>query len=227
MRLSAAPVIATPPASTVDRMRKHAMQLHSREQAPKEGGQSSGASSPAKWAPTLTGFLQFLVDSREVYGVMEEQVERIPALSQLRDTGLERVEALNRDIEWLRHQAGPEALPVPEVSERAIAYTELLRSSEVEGSEPIYLCHLYNYYFAHTAGGIMIGRSVGKALGIDSSSLYFYQWPRGPVKELLADVKDRIDAMASDWSEAEQQACLDETARAFRFQGALLKSLSG
>ena len=48
-------------------------------------------------------------------------------------------------------------------------------------SIPKFMCHYYNHYFAHTAGGRMIGRRMADNL-LDSTTLKFYQWEGGDVK---------------------------------------------
>ena len=43
------------------------------------------------------------------------------------------------------------------------------------GSDPpVFLCHFYNVYFAHTAGGRMIGAKVASMI-LDSKDLAFYR----------------------------------------------------
>ena len=48
-------------------------------------------------------------------------------------------------------------------------------------SIPKFMCHYYNHYFAHTAGGRMIGRRMADTL-LESTTLKFYQWEGGDVK---------------------------------------------
>ena len=56
-----------------DDMRKVAMKLHTRDQAPKEGQQE--AQTPfTRWEPTSSDYMQFLVDSLEVYQALENIV---------------------------------------------------------------------------------------------------------------------------------------------------------
>ena len=48
------------------------------------------------------------------------------------------------------------------------------------------MCHYYNHYFAHTAGGRMIGRKMAANL-LDGTTLKFYQWESGDVKVRVLD----------------------------------------
>eukprot|EP00983_Pelagomonas_calceolata_P082814 1156024-Pelagomonas_calceolata.AAC.3 len=52
---------------------------------------------------------------------------------------------------------------------------------------PTFICHYYNFYFAHTAGGRMIGSKMSQLL-LDSATLKFYQW-EGDVQEHLDKVR--------------------------------------
>mmetsp|Transcript_17093 Transcript_17093/g.49539 ORF Transcript_17093/g.49539 Transcript_17093/m.49539 type:complete len:251 (+) Transcript_17093:29-781(+) len=195
-------------------MRKAAMALHTRDQAPREGKQK--AEKPmAQWAPTREGYLQFLVDSRVVYAKMEEIVNERPEFEKLRNTGLERVEALNEDIAWFES----EGLPAPEPTDAATGYARDLSAMSV----PAFTCHFYNYYFAHTAGGRMIGKQMSDML-LDGRVLNFYKWD-GDVKEMLDAARREIDAMAAAWSDAEREECLAETAASFKGGGGPMASL--
>ena len=63
---------------------------------------------------------------------------------------------------------------------------------EVSQTEPqVFICHFYNTYFAHTAGGRMIGSKVSQMI-LDNKQLNFYKYD-GEVKELLSQVRDNIN----------------------------------
>jgi hypothetical protein len=51
-------------------MRRIAMSLHTREQAPKEGG-TEAPPKPGPWVPTLNGYARFLAESKVVFGAFE------------------------------------------------------------------------------------------------------------------------------------------------------------
>lgn len=229
-------------------LRPYAMKLHTREQAPKEGRAEApkGHGGPAAWAPTRAGYLQFLVDSRAVYATLESAVEAHTVLAPLRNTGLERVTALDADIRWLSgemmagggdggEQPHPVVPPVGEAGQAYATFLAELSSGVSDGGEdndaaaalPRFLNHFYNYYFAHTAGGRMIGKKMSDML-LDGRELAFYQWEgTDDVKELLAGAAGSIDAIAATWSRAEKDACLEETGNAFKMGGSLLGYLRG
>lgn len=75
--------------------------------------------------------------------------------AEFRNTGLERSESLAKDLEWFKEQG----YVIPEPSVPGVTYAEYLK--ELSEKDPqAFLCHFYNIYFAHTAGGRMIGRKV-------------------------------------------------------------------
>lgn len=142
------------------------MRLHTREQAPKEGEAAAKKMEP--YVTTRADYLAFLVDSQYVYRAMEKMVHEKDELAAYRETGLERVVPLEKDIEFMMSEYG---LSRPEVGQPGRAYVELLETIE---SVPEFMCHYYNFYFAHTAGGRMIGKQMS-ALLLDKKTLEFYK----------------------------------------------------
>lgn len=64
---------------------------------------------------------------------------------------------------------------------------------------PTFICHFYNFYFAHTAGGRMIGKKMSDTL-LDGAKLKFYEW-EGDVQEHLDNVRK---VGASLWAARQQ-----------------------
>ncbi|CAM9317662.1 unnamed protein product [Choristocarpus tenellus] len=216
-------------------MRRAAMKLHTRDQSPREGGQETQGKKFSEWVPTRKGYLQFLVDSREVYNALEEVCQMMPALVAFRDTGLERTAALDKDIAWMLEtyndelgegvEAGVGVGGKPQPSKAGVDYAAFLRKIAAS-SLPAFMCHFYNHYFAHTAGGLMIGRMVAKSC-FDGRTLEFYKWEKngGDVRALLDATRKNIDVMADGWGLEEKEACIAETANSFKFGGALVSSI--
>ncbi|CAM9185194.1 unnamed protein product [Discosporangium mesarthrocarpum] len=113
----------------------------------------------------------------------------------------------------------------PEPTSAGKDYASFLRET-VGSSIPAFMCHFYNHYFAHTAGGLMIGKMVADRC-LDGRTLEFYKWEKwgGDVKALLDEVRKSIDTMAGGWTEEEKEACLGETANSFKYGGALVASI--
>jgi heme oxygenase (biliverdin-producing, ferredoxin) len=87
------------------------------------------------------------------------------------------------------------------------------------------MCHYYNYYFAHTAGGRMIGAQVSKT-ALEGWMGDFYKW-EGNVKELLNGAREKMNGMAAEWSREEKDVCLAETTNTFQYSGSLLRLIVG
>ena len=207
-----------------DELRAYAMKLHTRDQSPREGQQP--ADVPVKlWEPARGNYLKFLVDSLVVYETFESLISEMPQLAVFRNSGLERSEALKKDIEWF-YTFDPSLDPALRSPGRhGPAYASTLRRLAAE-SLPKFICHYYNHYFAHTAGGRMIGKSMSDKL-LSGHLLNFYEWDTtrtksGDVRELLGNVRKSIDEMALTWTAEEKKECVEETMACFQMAGSLV-----
>lgn len=200
----------------VEEMRFVAMKLHTRDQA-REGEKEPEGPPVAKWEPTVEGYLKFLVDSRLVFETLERVVERaaFPEYVEFRNTGLERSECLGKDLEWFKQQGHV----IPEPSSPGVSYVEYLEKLS-EKDPQAFICHFYNTYFAHSAGGRMIGRKVSQKT-LDGKELEFYTW-EGDLSQLLQNVRDRLNNVAESWTRDEKNHCLEETEKSFKFSGSIL-----
>ncbi|CAI9100137.1 OLC1v1037077C1 [Oldenlandia corymbosa var. corymbosa] len=201
----------------VEEMRFVAMKLHTRDQA-KEGEKEPQGQPVAKWEPSIDGYLKFLVDSKLVYDTLEKIVENptFPEYAEFRNTGLERSERLAKDLEWFKEQGHA----IPEPSAPGVSYAQYLE--ELSGKDPqAFICHFYNIYFAHSAGGRMIGKKVAEKL-IDKKELEFYKWD-GDLSQLLQNVRDKLNKVAESWTREEKNHCLEETEKSFKFSGEILR----
>ncbi|CAL5048539.1 unnamed protein product [Urochloa decumbens] len=203
----------------VEEMRAVAMKLHTKDQA-REGEKEPQAPPVAKWEPSVEGYLRFLVDSRLVFKTLEDIVDRaaVPWYAEFRNTGLERSEALKKDLEWFKEQGHA----IPEPSDPGTTYASLLE--ELSEKDPqAFICHFYNVYFAHTAGGRMIGKKVSEKI-LNKKELEFYKW-EGNLSQLLQNVRDKLNQVASSWSREEKDHCLEETEKSFTYSGQLLRHI--
>ena len=82
-------------------LRGAAMRLHTRIQAPREGQAPEPSRPKEKHVTSLDDYLHFLVDSQAVYQAFEDAVGDLDDMTLFRDTGLERVKALDEDIAFL------------------------------------------------------------------------------------------------------------------------------
>lgn len=208
----------------VEEMRFVAMKLHTKEQAPKEGEKEEPKTPMSQWQISKETFLQFLVDSKVVYDTMESIVasESHPSYTTLINTGLERSGPLEKDIQYFATECGLEA---PSPGEAGSEYSKYLVSL-AETNVPAFICHFYNVYFAHSAGGRMIGK-MAQDKCLDGHELAFYQWEGDLKEELLPSVRSKIDEIAEDWSREEKDKCLEETELSFKYSGSILRVLAG
>ena len=204
-------------------LRDVAMRLHTREQAPREG-QAEAPKKPAEpYVPTQADYLQFLVDSYVVYVALEEIVNKIDSLAPFRNCGLERTQALEKDVQYMCQRFD---LQRPEAGKAGSMYAAQLKNMiKSDADIPVFMCHYYNFYFAHLAGGRMIGKQMSKLL-LDGEALEFYKWGEN-VNELKDSVKGKIEELAKSWNREERDSCIDATAAAFMGGGGINGYLYG
>ncbi|KAL3745135.1 hypothetical protein ACJRO7_014273 [Eucalyptus globulus] len=204
----------------VEEMRFVAMKLHTRDQAKEGEKEVKGPEERAvtKWEPSVDGYLRFLVDSKLVYDTLERIVEdsAFPFYAEFRNTGLERSEKLAKDLEWFKEQG----YNIPEPSSPGVTYAHHLKEFS-ETDPPAFICHFYNVYFAHSAGGRMIGKKVAEKL-LDNKELEFYKWD-GELPQLLQNVRDKLNKVAENWTREEKDHCLEETEKSFKYSGDILR----
>ncbi|KAG8075370.1 hypothetical protein GUJ93_ZPchr0006g41615 [Zizania palustris] len=203
----------------VEEMRAVAMRLHTKDQA-KEGEKEPEAPPVARWEPSVEGYLRFLVDSKLVFETLEVIVDRaaVPWYAEFRNTGLERTEQLKKDLEWFRQQGHT----IPDSSAPGTTYASYLE--ELAEKDPqAFICHFYNVYFAHSAGGRMIGKKVSEKI-LNKKELEFYKW-EGNLSQLLQNVRNKLNQVASSWSRGEKDHCLEETEKSFKYSGGLLRHI--
>ncbi|XP_076921924.1 heme oxygenase 1, chloroplastic-like [Bidens hawaiensis] len=201
----------------VEEMRFVAMKLHTKDQA-KEGEKEAQEKPLVKWEPSVEGYLRFLVDSKLVYDTLEKIVDKadFPEYAEFRNTGLERAESLAKDLAWFEEQG----YSIPEPSAPGLNYSAYVE--ELSKKDPqAFICHFYNTYFAHSAGGRMIGKKVAEKI-LNGKELEFYKWD-GDLSQLLQNVRDKLNKVAENWTREEKNHCLEETEKSFKFSGEILR----
>ncbi|TVU08090.1 hypothetical protein EJB05_41475, partial [Eragrostis curvula] len=184
-------------------MRAEAMRLHSKDQS-REGKVQALEPPFATWEPTLEAYVQYLVDSKLVFDTLEAVVDRaaVPWYAELRNTGLERSEALKQ-----------EGHTIPEPSPAGITFASYLEELS-ENVPPAFVCHFYNAYFGHAAGGRNIGKMIAEKI-LNNKEMEFYRWDGYDVPQLLQDVRGKLNQVTSDWSREEKDRCLEEIEKSF------------
>ncbi|KAL0369021.1 UNVERIFIED_CONTAM: putative inactive heme oxygenase 2, chloroplastic [Sesamum calycinum] len=182
------------------------------------GGEEDNTEDSETWRPSIEGFLKYLVDSELVFSTVERIVDESSDVSYVyfRKTGLERSDCISRDLKWLSEQGNV----IPEPSNPGITYVQYLEEL-AEKTPPLFLCHFYNIYFSHIAGGQVIAKQVSRKL-LEGRELEFYQW-EGDAEELLRGVREKLNALGEHWSRDEKNKCLREATKAFRFLGQIVR----
>ncbi|KAL1325952.1 hypothetical protein AAHE18_13G195400 [Arachis hypogaea] len=204
----------------VEELKSVSMKMHTREQArdgekqPKQPEERS----VSKWDPTIDGYLKFLVDSMVVFDTLEKIIQHAfyPSYDEFRNTGLERCANLAKDLKWFKE----EGHAIPEPSSPGLNYAKYLKELS-ESDEQAFICHFYNIYFAHSAGGRMIGKKVAEKL-LNKKELEFYKWD-GNLSQLLQNVRDKLNKVTEGWTEEEKNRCLAETEKTFKMSGEVLR----
>ncbi|KAL2242065.1 UNVERIFIED_CONTAM: putative inactive heme oxygenase 2, chloroplastic [Sesamum indicum] len=188
------------------------------EETGNEGGQEDNPKDGETWQPSMEGFLKYLVDSELVFSTVERIVDESSDVSYVyfRKTGLERSDCISRDLKWLSEQGNV----IPEPSNPGITYVQYLEEL-AEKTPPLFLCHFYNIYFSHIAGGQVIAKQVSRKL-LEGRELEFYRW-EGDAEELLRAVREKLNALGEHWSRDEKNKCLREATKAFRFLGQIVR----
>ncbi|GFP94537.1 probable inactive heme oxygenase 2 chloroplastic [Phtheirospermum japonicum] len=199
-------------------MRFVAMKLRNSEKEDNKEEKNDGGDEDT-WQPSMEGFLKYLVDSELVFRTVERIVDESSDVSYVyfRKTGLERSDCILKDLEWLRSEQGN---VIPEPSNPGVTYVEYLKEL-AENSPPLFLCHFYNIYFSHIAGGQVIAKQVSDKL-LKGREMEFYKWD-GDAQELLRGVREKLNALGEHWSRDEKNKCLREATKAFRSLGQIVR----
>ncbi|GMP45218.1 hypothetical protein CsSME_00013810 [Camellia sinensis var. sinensis] len=173
------------------------------------------------WQPSVEGFLKYLVDSKLVFDTVERIVDESKDVSYayFRKTGLERSESLSKDLEWFSQQ--DIAIPLP--SNPGITYVKYLEEL-AEKRAPLFLCHFYNIYFSHIAGGQVITKKVSEKI-LEGRESQFCRW-EGNAEELFKDVREKLNMLGEHWSRDEKNKCLREATKSFRYLGQIVRLIT-
>ncbi|KAK6945104.1 hem oxygenase-like [Dillenia turbinata] len=204
----------------VDELRSVAMKLHTKAQA-KEGERESESPQDqpmAKWEPTMNGYLRYLVDSKLVYDTLERIVNEapVPFYGELENTGLERSERLGKDLEWFKQQG----YTLPEPSSAGVEYSGYLE--ELPEKDPqAFICHFYDVYFGHSAGGRLLGKRVAEKI-LNNKELEFYKWD-DDLSLLIQNAKEKLNKVSEGWTREEKNRCLQETEKSLKHFGEIIR----
>ncbi|KAI4973074.1 hypothetical protein ZWY2020_016918 [Hordeum vulgare] len=184
------------------------MRMHTKDQS-SEGEKELRGPSLSELQPNLEAYLRYLVDSKLIFQTLENIVDRaaVPWYGEFRNTGLERSEALNKDLKWFSEQG----------------HTILEPSALSEKDQHAFFCQFYNMYFGQSAGGRLTGKKIADKI-LDKKELEFYKW-EGTLSDLLQNVREKLNQVASSWTQEEKNRCLEETETSFAYSGERLRKI--
>ncbi len=134
----------------------------------------------------------------------------VPAYRAL-EAGLDRHAELARDLERLVGNDWESRLPLLGEGAR---YAERVEAA-AEGSGALLIAHAYTRYLGDLGGGPLLKRHLGRALGLDSSCLSFYDFPEvGDLRAFARWYRVALDDAGSYLGE--EDLIVEEGVAAFR-----------
>ena len=166
------------------------------------------------------GYADYLLRLRTVYDAMETAVRaRLddPAVAAVHDPALERLAAIDQDLEhWCSD--GPRAVDSP----AADAYRA--RLEDAAGWGGLLVAHHYTRYLGDLSGGQAIGRILDRAFGLGGQGLAFYDFPAISRPKPYKDAyRARLDALGLSTDQRDEVVA--EVRTAFRLNLALFAEL--
>lgn len=156
------------------------------------------------------GYAAYLLRLRVVYEALESTVRaRLddPVVAAVHDTALQRLDAIDRDLEhWAPGR------PTQVDSPAADAYRARLEAAGAWGG--LLAAHHYTRYLGDLSGGQAIGRVLDRTFGLDGAGTAFYAFPAIPAPKPYKDAyRARLDALAL--TSGDVQRVVDEVKVAF------------
>ncbi|KAI5015437.1 hypothetical protein ZWY2020_056827 [Hordeum vulgare] len=118
------------------------------------------------------------------------ELDSVPGDGEFQNTGLERSEALNKDLKWFSEQG--HTIPEPSAADtRYASYLEELS----EKDQHAFFGHFYNMYFGQSARGRFTGKKIADKI-LNKKELEFYKW-EGTLSDLPQNVREKLNQVAS------------------------------
>ncbi|MBS1697607.1 MAG: biliverdin-producing heme oxygenase [Actinobacteria bacterium] len=167
---------------------------------------------------TLGDYTDLVAQHWFMYEALEEasaQLAADPALAALHPKGLERRDALERDLAHLlgaQWRARIAALPA------TAAYAARIRAVAAEGWIAGIVAHHYTRYLGDLSGGQLIARRTAAQFGFDGDGVAFYDFAElGDPAAFKDAYRAVLDDFGATLDEDEQRRMLDEVRTAYRF----------
>ena len=173
------------------------------------------------------GYAAYLLRLRQVYDTMEttaRQLQHHPAVAAVLDPALERVPAIDADLDhWVGLDPTLDLDAVRAVGSPAAArYAARIAATT---SDPVLLvAHHYTRYLGDLSGGQAIGRILDREHELGGRGIAFYDFSAiGKPKPYKDAYRSRLDALGLDG--AETSRVVDEVRAAFALNQALFAEL--
>jgi heme oxygenase len=138
------------------------------------------------------GYADLLVRLRLVYAALETAIRQRcddPAVAAVHDSALERLTAIDADLEFWAPHASPDEEPSP----AAAAYVARIQTAEWGGA---LVAHHYTRYLGDLSGGQAIGRVLSRTYDLDGAGVAFYEFAEIPKPKPYKDAyRARLDAL--------------------------------
>lgn len=155
------------------------------------------------------------------YVVIEDAAKKYkddPTISRFHPDALNRLESLEKDLEFLYGPDWKNKIKANEGTEEYVA-----RLKEVIYDWPGgFVAHHYTRYLGDLSGGQIIKAAVEKAYDLpNQEATHFYYFPGIPdYKQFKIDYRDGLDA--APWDDAEKQKVIDEVNKAYQLNTKVL-----
>ncbi|MFD1858646.1 biliverdin-producing heme oxygenase [Aeromicrobium camelliae] len=212
------PETATPPLSVL--MRDGSVIEH------REAESSDFMATMLDGRVNAAGYTAYLGALRPVYAALEEVGRELadhPVAGRIVDSRLDRLPALEADLQYWTARAGH--APVEAPSPAVVAYAE--RLFETRNDPALYVAHHYTRYLGDLSGGQAIGRILGRTYEIERGGpgLTFYEFPLIEKPKPYKDgYRARLDALPL--ASEDQQRVVEEVRLAFALNGAVFSELT-
>lgn len=172
----------------------------------------------------VAGYIRLAAQHHAVYGALEAAVEASvePALAPLLDPALNRLDALQRDLDFLAGPGWADDYPTLSATERYVAHIV----DRCTASPVALLAHHYIRYLGDLSGGQVIGRILRRTYGLsDDRGTEFYSFPRiSSPKQFKEHYRDHLDAL--DWTEDQRAVMIAEVNTAYQLNTAVFEALA-
>lgn len=164
------------------------------------------------------GYGHYLSLLHRVYTALETvgaELADDPYAAAVRDPALERLAAIETDLDHWGRSAAPSAA--------ADAYVARIEGTRSWGG--LFVAHHYTRYLGDLSGGQAIGRLLAREFGLDGAGIAFYRFEAIPKPKPYKDAyRARLDALPVD--EAARARILAEVKVVFGLNGALFAELT-